>query len=437
MRALVVTNMYPTPERPWSGPFVRDQVEALRRRGDVEVELFHFAAGTRNYPRAARELRRRYDADQFDVVHVHFGLVAWPALLAGLRPLVVTLHGNDLLHPRSKPFTRAALPLIDAARRGLARVQREHPGRRPDAPRGDPPLRRRPHALPPDPARGGARAARTRPRRPVPAVPARHVAAAEALRPRAGGRRRRARCSRSAACPRRRCPYWINAANAVIVPSQDEGMGLAVIEASACDVPAFGTPVGAHAVALAGIEGSACLEWDRGPLARGARAAPRGGGPAGRRPPRRGALLGRPDGRAGGRRVAGAAGRARLAATYTRSDGTSRAFRTFMSGLLRRIRRPGAAEETRTEPTAAPDPAHGSAPEVPPRARTGSACPRAPRPRTSSAARSPAAAASCAAAPASCAAPASSPCATSAASSTRPGAASRTPASSPRRRSRS
>jgi teichuronic acid biosynthesis glycosyltransferase TuaC len=48
----------------------------------------------------------------------------------------------------------------------------------------------------------------------------------------------------------------------VIVPSQDEGMGLAVIEASACDVPAFGTPVGAHPVALAGIEGSACLEWD-------------------------------------------------------------------------------------------------------------------------------------------------------------------------------
>jgi glycosyltransferase involved in cell wall biosynthesis len=58
-------------------------------------------------------------------------------------------------------------------------------------------------------------------------------------------------------------PYWINAANAVIVPSQDEGMGLAVIEASACEVPAFGTPVGAHAVALAGIEGSACLPWDR------------------------------------------------------------------------------------------------------------------------------------------------------------------------------
>jgi hypothetical protein len=36
-----------------------------------------------------------------------------------------------------------------------------------------------------------------------------------------------------------------------------------------------------------------------------------------------------------------------------------------MSGLLRRIRRPGAAEETRTEATTTPTPAHGSAPAAP------------------------------------------------------------------------
>src|SRR3954469_10216357 len=105
--------MYPTPERPASGPFVRDQVEALRRRGDVEVELFAFPAGTRNYPRAARELRRRYAGAAFDIVHVHFGLVARAARPAGLPPLVVTMHGNDLLHPRSRPVTFAALPFMD------------------------------------------------------------------------------------------------------------------------------------------------------------------------------------------------------------------------------------------------------------------------------------------------------------------------------------
>src|SRR4051794_4521766 len=126
--------MYPTPERPASGPFVRDQVEALRRRGDVEIELFAFPAGTRSYPRAARELRRRYGGESFDVVHVHFGLVAWPALLAGLHPLVVTMHRNDLLHPRSRPATLGALPLIDLPPAGSRPVSQNLPRARP-APR--------------------------------------------------------------------------------------------------------------------------------------------------------------------------------------------------------------------------------------------------------------------------------------------------------------
>src|SRR4051812_9626912 len=104
--------MYPTPERPASGPFVRDQVEALRRRGDVEVELFAFPAGTRNYPRAARGRRGRSGGEAFAVVPVHFGLVAWPALLAGLHPLVVTLPGNALLRPRSRPATLGAPPFM-------------------------------------------------------------------------------------------------------------------------------------------------------------------------------------------------------------------------------------------------------------------------------------------------------------------------------------
>ena len=58
-------------------------------------------------------------------------------------------------------------------------------------------------------------------------------------------------------------PYWINAANAVLVPSQAEGFGLSVIEAIACGVPAFGTPVGIHSVALDGIDGAFCAPWDR------------------------------------------------------------------------------------------------------------------------------------------------------------------------------
>ena len=47
-------------------------------------------------------------------------------------------------------------------------------------------------------------------------------------------------------------PLWVNAANAVLVPSEREGFGLAVLEALACDVPVLATPVGIHAEALDG-----------------------------------------------------------------------------------------------------------------------------------------------------------------------------------------
>jgi len=45
-------------------------------------------------------------------------------------------------------------------------------------------------------------------------------------------------------------------------PSDEEGYGLAVLEALACDVPVLATPVGIHEEALAGIEGTLCAPFD-------------------------------------------------------------------------------------------------------------------------------------------------------------------------------
>jgi glycosyltransferase involved in cell wall biosynthesis len=263
VRALIVSNMYPTPQRPALGPFVRDQVEALRRRDDVEIDLFAFGPGPRALAQAARALRSRYRGQRFDIVHAHFGLTAWPAVLAGLGPVVVTLHGNDLLVRRSYVATRAVLPFTALT----TAVSREFSSNLPGAGTG-----RRVAVLP-----VGIDLQRFRP---IPRAEARAYLGLDPdgpylLFPHDPSRplKRHDRAVEAAGdvplltlggVPPDEVPYWINAANAVLVPSEKEGFGLAVIEALACGVPAFGTPVGIHPVVLEGVAGAHCGPWDPG-----------------------------------------------------------------------------------------------------------------------------------------------------------------------------
>jgi glycosyltransferase involved in cell wall biosynthesis len=105
MRVLVVTNFVPDAGAPQRGRWVLDQVEEVRRLG-VEVDVFSFPPGSGHYIPAAVRLRRLLRRDSFDLVHVHYGLTAWSALLAGARPLVVTFHGTDVRHPIVGPLSR-------------------------------------------------------------------------------------------------------------------------------------------------------------------------------------------------------------------------------------------------------------------------------------------------------------------------------------------
>jgi teichuronic acid biosynthesis glycosyltransferase TuaC len=262
VRALVVTNMWPSPAAPQRGVFVRDQVEALRRVPGVEVQVFAFPPGPRALLRSIATIRRSTRAGApFDVVHAHFGLAALPALAARRGPVAVTLHGNDLFVRRSKLVTRAALPFTALP----AAVSRAFSGNLPGAG-----VRRRVAVLPVGIALERFRAipraeARARlgldpdgPYLLFPHDPARPLKRFDRAREAAGD----VPLLTLGSVPPDEVPYWINAANAVLVPSQDEGFGLSVIEALACGVPAFGTPVGIHPVALHGIEGAFCEEWD-------------------------------------------------------------------------------------------------------------------------------------------------------------------------------
>jgi glycosyltransferase involved in cell wall biosynthesis len=263
VRALIVTNMYPSPERPALGSFVRDQVEALRRRDDVEIELFSFDPGLRSYPRALRDLRRRYGSrtPRFDIIHAHFGLTAWPALLARLGPVVVTVHGNDLFHPRSRRITLAALRFVALPSAVSRAFSANVPGAG-DArqvavlPVGIDTTRFRP--IPRAEARERLGLDPAGPYLLFPHDPSRPLKGFPRAREAAGD----VRLLTMGNVAPEEVPYWINAANAVLVPSLDEGFGLSVIEALACGVPALGTPVGIHPVALGDVPGCHCLEWD-------------------------------------------------------------------------------------------------------------------------------------------------------------------------------
>ncbi|MGN6372526.1 MAG: glycosyltransferase [Solirubrobacteraceae bacterium] len=283
MRVLVVSDMLPDAAHPERGRFVRDQVQALRRLasdgalagerpespspGRFEVELFEFAPGARALLSAARELRRRYARQRLDVVHAHFGLSAYPALAVNARVRGLTLHGTDLAHPRTRLLTRAVLPKIDLLGVASEQLLDSLPTRRARAraqvlPCGVDMQRFKP--LPRARARARARAAResdtTHPDLRFPADPARpekRYDRARALADALG-----VQLLTLGGVPPEEVPLYVNAANAVVVPSEREGFGLAVLEALACDVPVLATPVGIHAQALDGLAGCLCAPFD-------------------------------------------------------------------------------------------------------------------------------------------------------------------------------
>jgi len=274
VRALVVSNMLPDAEHPERGSFVRDQVTALRTLEGLDVELYQFAPGGRALARAAVDLRRRFGGRspgdrrsagaRFDVVHAHFGLTAWPALAVPARVRALTVHGTDVRHVRTRLATQAVLPAIDLLAAVSAPLALELPGR----------AARRAHVLP-----CGVDLERFRP---LPRVQARAELGLDPDRPyllfAADPSRPEKRHDRALELARTvevelltlggvdpgRVPLLINAANAVLVPSEREGFGLAVLEALACDVPVLATPVGIHPVALAGVEGTLCAPFELG-----------------------------------------------------------------------------------------------------------------------------------------------------------------------------
>jgi glycosyltransferase involved in cell wall biosynthesis len=82
----------------WGGPavFIARQAEFLRREG-IEVDVFPFrgARQAKNYAVAWREVQKRVRTGSYDLVHAQFGQSGLTALPKRI-PLVVTFRGDDL-----------------------------------------------------------------------------------------------------------------------------------------------------------------------------------------------------------------------------------------------------------------------------------------------------------------------------------------------------
>ncbi len=262
MRALVVTSMAPTPADPARGSFVRDQVQALRALDGLDVELHEFPPGNpAAYLRAARALRRHHRGQRYDIVHAHFGLAAWPALAVSAERRVLTMHGTDLRHPRSRRITHAALGKLDLAATVSAELAALVPGAGTSRRVAVMPCGVATDRFTPRPraeARRRLGLDEADPYLLFPADPARAVKRYDRALEAAGDT---PLMTLGRAAPQD-VPDWVNAANAVLVPSDSEGFGLAALEALACDVPVLATPVGVHPVALSGVEGCLCAPFD-------------------------------------------------------------------------------------------------------------------------------------------------------------------------------
>jgi glycosyltransferase involved in cell wall biosynthesis len=130
MKILCVTNVYPSPQRPGKGGFVYQQVEQLRRFGhtvDV-IDILGFKSKM-NYLWCTLDVMRMTSAVAYDIVHAHYGYSAYPAMFRLRAPLVITLHGSDVLGAiLERLCTRAVSHFADAVIVVSEEMRRRIPG---------------------------------------------------------------------------------------------------------------------------------------------------------------------------------------------------------------------------------------------------------------------------------------------------------------------
>ena len=77
------------------GDVVKNQGDSLIK-ADINIEYFLIKPGFWGYLNAIRKLRNTFKNGQYDLAHAHYSLCGFVAGLAGCKPLVVSLMGSDV-----------------------------------------------------------------------------------------------------------------------------------------------------------------------------------------------------------------------------------------------------------------------------------------------------------------------------------------------------
>ncbi|WP_128970899.1 glycosyltransferase [Bradyrhizobium tropiciagri] len=274
MRILCVTNMYPSPERPGSGAFVYRQVEQLRHFGHTVDVINIFGSQSKlNYLKGTFDVVRMTGGATYDIVHAHYGYSAYPAMFRLRAPLVITLHGTDVL---GNIFERLSTRVVSRFADAIIVVSEEMRKRIPGIviPCGVNLGIFKPYD------RNEARARLQWPKDKFvvlfpfdPARPEKRYDLARASVDQLMRNGVDAELMTVINVPNEEMPWYYSAANALLLSSDYEGSPTSIKEALACNLPVVSTMVGDVREQLNGIAGTRICPADAGTIARSLREA--------------------------------------------------------------------------------------------------------------------------------------------------------------------
>jgi teichuronic acid biosynthesis glycosyltransferase TuaC len=299
VRALIVTNMYPTVARPHAGAFVAAQVESLRNIG-VEIEVCHLdrqVEGRNVYRGLAQNVEQFVSAFEPEVVHAQYGGVMASEVSRRIRdrPVLVSFCGDDLLGGAGGGLIERSSRAygVRASRRAAARAagivvksrnlfealpKRVDRARVWVLPNGVDLSRFRPLDRSECQAKLGWDPARKHVLFPSPRERAeKRFELAEAAVKKLG-RVSAPQLHSLSGVQHEDVPIWLNAADVVLLTSSREGSPNAIKEALACDVPVVSVDVGDVRERIEGIAGCYLAEATPDDLADNLRRALGGAG---------------------------------------------------------------------------------------------------------------------------------------------------------------